>query len=316
VKSLFVNRKNNASLGEKAFGESGSVKLGERVPTPDLERMRFMCLRSEIKHGVYNDDSEYGPPLILPKLRQVNIPKRVIPSVSTPFGIYNSESQDLGRRARAPAWTFRKIKPFRKFQNHPRDLVNNRSQFTINQSGNPDDRSQIYNASTSTLIVKSHLDQKNDKTIKHGRKTSENNSSMFKLHNKIRKTNMDMFMVGGESGGLPNFGGNLGAPYAIVKKKNGGMGGKTKGGLGKLDLTLSNQNKKNAEKYYLTMKKNATMLNQGDPGIDCVQLSREGNQIYNSLKERLSKLSQYINSDAGLKHTYMPGLPKGHPVLE
>lgn len=316
MKSLFVNRKNNSSLGEKAFGESGSNKLGERVPTPDLEKMNFMYHRSEIKHGVYNDDSEDGPPLILPKFRQVNIPKRVNPSASTPFGIYNSESQDLGRRARAPAWTFRKLKPFLKHQNNPQDLGNNRSQFTVNQSGNPDDRSQIYNASTSTLTVKGPLGQKNDKSIKLGGKTSENNSSMVKLHHKIRRTNMDMFLVGGGSGGLPNFGGNIGAPYAFDKNKNGGLGGHAKSGLGKLDLTLSNQNKKNAEKYYLTMKKNATMLNQADPGIDCVQLSREGNQIYNGLKERLSKLSQYINSDAGMKHTYMPGLPQVNPGRE
>ena len=69
---------------------------------------------------------------------------------------------------------------------------------------------------------------------------------------------MDLFMVGGDSGVI----GNFSAPYAFVKSKglDGGVAGKGKGGnKGGLDLTLSNQNKKNAQKYYLNMKKNAYM---------------------------------------------------------
>jgi hypothetical protein len=73
---------------------------------------------------------------------------------------------------------------------------------------------------------------------------------------------MDLFMVGGDSGVI----GNFSAPYAFVKSKGlgGGVAGKGKGkgkggNKGGLDLTLSNQNKKNAQKYYLNMKKNAYM---------------------------------------------------------
>lgn len=157
VKSLFINRKNNTSLVEKTFTETGSVKLGERTPTPDLEKMRFMCQRSQTKHGVYNDDFDDGPPLILPKFRQVNIPKRLNPSFSPPFGIYNSDSQDLNRRTRAPSWTFRKPKTFSHshLSKFPLDLPQ-KSQFTTNQSSCPNDQSQPINFTTSALILKPH----------------------------------------------------------------------------------------------------------------------------------------------------------------